>query len=276
MRTLISAIGFCELTGRSLHVCWPTTPKWQTWPLRDWRHWTKWRRWPAEHRFEADLTDLWEAPCEVVSVERWNEMIHSTQSRECPLPPCPDWNEQVIYLETCHDFYKILPLDPSIYASRLRPVTSILKRVAATGGKMISGAGGPVVGVHIRTNAKHTETQANSPMEWFINRMRELKELIPGVAFFLVADSDRVSVELQRAGVGPLFEQCRPRGYNTRHGIEKALADVYLLAKTDYILGSYFSSFSYMAAMLQAVKAYEDSHYQWGTLPGSQPGPDVT
>jgi len=55
--------------------------------------------------------------------------------------------------------------------------------------------------------------------------------------------------------------------YNSVRAIQKALADIHLLGRSIFILGSYMSSFSYMAAGIQGGQGYKDAKLSWGEMP---------
>ena len=265
MRTLASAIGYAKETNRELRVCWPTTPFLQTYPLWQWRNWTKWGRFPAEHRFEAALRDLWDVQLNEVSWVEWTSFVNSSGSIESEFPPRLDCSDELLHLHTCHEFFAGLSKTPREYYEELVPQRVITSAVQ----KQISilGSSRPLFGIHVRSFAAHEATVAKSPLEWFVTRIEALHSQFPEARFYLVTDSAPVSEQLHRQFPGLLCEQDRCSGYNTRPAIQKALTDVYVLSTTDYILGSYFSSMSYMSATLQNGKGYEDTHYQWGSLP---------
>jgi len=82
------------------------------------------------------------------------------------------------------------------------------------------------------------------------HRIQQLRATYPDARFFLSCDSADVSRRLHEQFPGAIGELCTAPGYNTLEGIRKGLIDLYLLARTDYILGSHYSSFSEMAARL--------------------------
>ena len=116
-----------------------------------------------------------------------------------------------------------------------------------------------MVGVSIRYRNAHPKTLEASPPEWFIQRINELHEQFPGVLFFLSTDCEEAS-QLIRSSTQAAICQL-PRNYRSDQpdGIQEALCELYLLTKTNYVLGSYWSSFSDMAGRIRGNSTYENS-----------------
>jgi hypothetical protein len=91
-------------------------------------------------------------------------------------------------------------------------------------------------------------------------KLDEYLSEIPGLEVFLSADEARVVSLFEKK-----FPKCKfhyqenPFEFHSKESTQKALADLYLLARTDHIIGSYYSSFSEMAYRLQDF-SWEDSH----------------
>lgn len=119
------------------------------------------------------------------------------------------------------------------------------------------------VGVHIRHALAQPATQT---VDWFINRMREIRESDKNVVFFLSCDS--LVVEKEVLSWFPSSIHVR-KDYNyDRNGIAKAAADLFLLAKCDRMIGSYNSSFSELAGWMRGG-AYLPGWGRVGWLPGA-------
>jgi hypothetical protein len=181
-------------------------------------------------------------------------------------PPDPNSPAQILYLETIFTFNNALVDGPRSFMSRL----TLIEELQAQYRDFMRGhvRGWPRIGIHVRTISAHDITRDRSPLEWFESRIRTLREEYPDSFFFLSSDSADTSENLHRHFPSLLKEQLRPPGYNSKRGIQKGLVDLYILSQMDYIVGSYFSSFSEMARDLQGGKGYEDSQSRTGSLPG--------
>jgi hypothetical protein len=268
MRTLASGIGYAEVTGRRLRVCWPTTPRFQITTPSGIRSFPWVRRYPAESRFEAEMGDLWENQFDSVSPHVWQERLKEHGGLSFP-PPRPDSANAspVLMLETCHDFFSILPQSAQELYARLRLRCNLARRITAVEQQMTSAR--PCIGVHLRCVAPHDRTAEFFKPEWFHERICTALKKWPDARIFLVTDSPKAADFIRRAFPGRTIEQNPVNGFNTRKAIQKALVDVHLLSRTDYILGSYFSSMSYLSADMQGRGAYEDTHHRWGDCPAT-------
>ena len=255
-RVLLSAIGFCEMTNRELVICWPLSKGGKLRPLVTGE---------SHKRFQAGLSDLWVHPYREVGRKEWKKMCRKPSSVEASVPPDPGSDAPILYLNTYEHFFHNLPHTPRQYASRLELIPELHDRVERFSGAYFTGT--PQIGIHIRHHKAHEFTTTHSPVSWFVGRMGELQALYPQAGFFLSTDSSDLSERFSKRFPGLMREQCTPPGFNTREGIQKGLVDLYLLARTDYILGSYFSSFSEMALWLQGEKGYEDAQRRVGSLP---------
>ena len=238
-------------------VSWPLTKRPAYWPLR---------RVKPEHRFDARLTDLWIPTFRVASEDEWEQLRRVDGGELARFPPCVQSTASVQFLETYYAFFDGLPRDPREYATRLRLTPDLQIKLTSLQRTLLIGR--PNIGVHIRTVAAHAKTVASSPLDWFLAQMERLRQEHPGCAFFLSCDSLKASRELRARFSGTIHEQTSLTGFNTRRGIRKALLDLMLLSRCDHILGSYWSSFSEMAYLLQGSRSYEDAR---GTVPVSQP-----
>jgi len=110
--------------------------------------------------------------------------------------------------------------------------------------------GRPYVGVQIRAHAvSHQRTKEASPVSWFEERMRAIVAEHPNIAFFVSADVPEV-LDRMKALFPHVVGLTDKGGYNTTEGVRSAVADLYLLASSHYILGSHYSSFLHLAGYL--------------------------
>lgn len=113
----------------------------------------------------------------------------------------------------------------------------------------ISGFDENTIGVHIRRTDNH-QSIAHSPTAIFITQMERKIELNGRTKFFIASDDPKIMMELadrfgDRAMCGDMYASRK-----TLSGMLHATADLWALSKTKEILGSYYSSYSEIAALL--------------------------
>lgn len=156
----------------------------------------------------------------------------------------------------------VLELPPGVRSweedlRQLQPVDEVAARVLEVFGWFGEE---PYVGVQVRTHAvSHAKTTAASPEEWYVSRLDEVRAANPDVRFFLSCDVPAVQSRLMARYPGSLSLQDKG-GYNTVRGVQSALADLYLLASSAYIIGPAYSSFVETAVRMAAhLVPYENS-----------------
>lgn len=213
--------------------------------------------WPTSAKFEAELQDLWDVP--------WTRLPHRVIDLAAKVSggytPLGDLEKAIgkrrIVLVRTGDPVVKGPAVPAWYelARDLRPHPAIVERVH----RMWSDGwkGRPAVGVMIRANERsHTTTRAASPPQWFYARMAEIRAAHPDVLFFLSTETPEVSRAVH-AQFQDVYELRGKAGYNTAQGVRDAVCDLYLLASTNFVVGSHYSSFSELAGHLGGPGRYE-------------------
>lgn len=118
---------------------------------------------------------------------------------------------------------------------------------------------GRMIGLHIRRTDNLRSIDV-SPTSLFIRRIEQLLEEEPATRFFLATDS-MVERDLLLSAFG--FERfvvpAYTPGRKTVADIRRALAEMYLLSRCDFVIGSFWSSFSKVAASLGG-KTFELLH----------------
>lgn len=154
------------------------------------------------------------------------------------------WNR--VYASTCY----CLGEYGAAELADLVPLPSLQRQVASLW-RVFSGR--PVVGVHIR-RTDHKVAMEHSPVEAFREAIeRELRQN-PEVSFFLSTDDESLKQVLCERYRGHVFVQ--PIVMNRRDclaGMKAAVVDLWTLARTQKILGSYWSSFTDTAAELGGI-----------------------
>jgi len=110
-----------------------------------------------------------------------------------------------------------------------------------------------VIGVHIR-RTDHKKAIRHSLDDWFIQQMDQQLVQQPNVQFFLSTDDPTVIQTFQNRYGDRLIQRASSFDRKDPRAIREALIDLSLLARTQRILGSYFSSFSLTASQIGGVE----------------------
>ncbi|HEV7330129.1 MAG TPA: hypothetical protein VGN63_03740 [Flavisolibacter sp.] len=152
------------------------------------------------------------------------------------LPTCA----KNIFIHTCNEFHF-----DYYFLKFLRPVKSILNRVDA----VASAFNEKTIGIHIR-RTDHAGAIKNSPLNLFIDAMKIEIAKDGETNFFLATDDPETEYILMKKFPGKVIKCKKELSRSTKQGIKDAMVDLYCLARTKKIYGSYFSSFSDIAARI--------------------------
>ena len=89
-----------------------------------------------------------------------------------------------------------------------------------------------------------------SPINLFITAMGNAIDQNPQTNFYLATDSESDKQLLRNKFGNRIITSQQAAERNTTSGIQNAVVDLYALSKTHTIFGSYYSSFSEIAAQL--------------------------
>ena len=129
--------------------------------------------------------------------------------------------------------------------SRLKPLPDLQRRIS----ELRAGCGERAVGVHIRRTDNVVSMQHSTP-DGFRRAMRRVLQQHPGTRFFLATDDAALKAELlSEMGDRIVTQQAEVRR-DTVEGMRDAVVDLWCLAATQRIIGSYWSSFTDIAAEL--------------------------
>lgn len=136
------------------------------------------------------------------------------------------------------------------YLKELQPVAAVQRTVQDFCQKVKR----PWVGVHVR-RGDHTTARKNSTDEKFLARLRTILKNEPSSVFFLATDEPQVERTF-RKNFGDAVFVMEKSAYQraVAESILQAMMDLYGLARSTSILGSYGSSFSLVASLLGNVK----------------------
>lgn len=150
--------------------------------------------------------------------------------------------ERAVFIQTCQRF---LAAPTMGLASRFTLVAALKAECQ----RVTAGFTEATVGVHIR-RGDHQEARQHSPTALFLERMSAEVRRRSAVRFFLATDDPGVEAEVRHLFGERVLTYRKPFNRDTDAGIRAAAVEMFALARTTRILGSYFSSFSEVAAEL--------------------------
>lgn len=130
----------------------------------------------------------------------------------------------------------------------LHPIPAVKERIDA----LKSQFAAHTVGVHIR-RTDHRVSIAHSPTAAFLRAMDEAVRRDPAVRFFLATDDDALKQRLLARYPDRIITQSHAAPRHTLEGMRAAVVDLWCLAATQKLLGSYGSSFTDTAAEMGNV-----------------------
>ncbi len=104
-------------------------------------------------------------------------------------------------------------------------------------------------GMHIRRTDNFASINS-SPSNLFDEKIQSILELEPDALFFVASDSDDEKNRLIKEFPGKIITNFFEVSRSKLEGIENAVVDMFLLGETKKIYGSFWSSFSEMAAKI--------------------------
>lgn len=134
---------------------------------------------------------------------------------------------------------------PSIYPRLFRPADSIREEIECVRERL----GSRPVGIHIR-RTDNTRSIKQSPDSLFINQMKQELEMYPETIFYLATDDTATKKRFHQYFGNRVVTMPRKAERGNLQGIRDAATELFILAGTAKIYGSYYSSFSEAAALL--------------------------
>ncbi|MEJ8756624.1 hypothetical protein WG947_06445 [Pontibacter sp. H259] len=167
-----------------------------------------------------------------------NNQIRSLKINQFDFTKLKKYNR--VLISTCEDFY-------SIYNSYniFKPVTELQVIID----REIKHFNSSTIGIHIRRTDNSWSIE-NSPIGMFKFKMQEEIRLKIDTMFFLATDDVKIKEELIMEFPNRIISFDRKLDRNSEKGIKDAAVELYTLASTSKIYGSYWSSFSEIAAKL--------------------------
>lgn len=142
-------------------------------------------------------------------------------------------------------------LGPVNNLSMFSPIKEISEEVIANIDKLFNGHKA-IYGLHIRRTDNIWSIE-DSPLCLFEKKITEILTQQSDSAFFLASDDSGTISYLKDKFGDKIIIRDRELSRSTVSGMQDALIDMLLLGKTNKIFGSYFSSFSEMAAWFGGV-----------------------
>jgi len=149
-----------------------------------------------------------------------------------------------VLIESYSRFYA----NPSPYAC-FTPTDELRQRVRDRASQFDSHT----IGVHVR-RADNTKSIAFSPDAVFIEQMRREISVQPSTRFYLATDAMEVKKTLRDLFGERILTTPYEASRRTVEGVQEALVELYVLASTAKILGSYWSTYSTTAAALGKIE----------------------
>ena len=132
--------------------------------------------------------------------------------------------------------------------AHLRPVPTLQARI----NEIVKQFAPHTIGIHIR-RTDNTMSQQHSRLQDFHAAVQHEIAQDEQVRFFLCTDDAAVKAEFRERYGERILTQTSPVTRKTIAGMEDAVVDLWCLAHTQKILGSYWSSFTDMAAELRQI-----------------------
>jgi hypothetical protein len=108
------------------------------------------------------------------------------------------------------------------------------------------------IGIHIRRGDNRQSIEHNSPGDYIGFMERQLLEC-PTTSFYIASDSPALKQELAARFPGSVIQNDAVLERHSVNGMKDAVVDLWCLAATNRIVGSYFSSYSDIATELGGI-----------------------
>ncbi|MCH5238908.1 MAG: hypothetical protein J1F38_01670 [Muribaculaceae bacterium] len=154
-------------------------------------------------------------------------------------------NDSDIVILSGLEFYDY---DPSIIKNLFKVTKEVEKRKLE-----ILNGNKPLLGLHIR-RTDNKESIENSPLELFEEEIKKALAENKNIQFFLASDDQDVKNYLSNQYSKNIVYNPNKADRNSKEGIIDAMAELEILSGCKIILGSFYSSFSEIAAQLGAAQ----------------------
>lgn len=178
------------------------------------------------------------------TIEALSDLLPQKAATEATVPAASAAGEVRLYVSTGHAFCDYSPA----YVRRLRPLPHLQERIDA----LSAAFDDHTVGIHIR-RTDHTTCIAESPDALFLDAMQQVVDAAPATRFYLATDDADLKRRLTERFPGRVaVQECSGTRADLR-GMEEAVVDLWTLARTSRLLGSFWSSFTDTAAEIGGI-----------------------
>ena len=150
--------------------------------------------------------------------------------------------KQSCFIQSGTIFY---PFTDDLYIDLFKPTNEIRHKADLR----LEMLGTKRIGLHIR-RCDNIESIKHSPDYLFINKISDILQREPDTHFYLATDDELIKLNFTRLFGDHIISSDAVADRNSIAGIKEAATELFTLAGTDKIYGSYYSSFSEAAAMI--------------------------
>jgi hypothetical protein len=205
--------------------------------------------WPVDGAFNGELDELWQYGGHQLNPPLSRAISLAWPVQELRVGDTLLDKHKFLHIRTVHELN--LPARAVPWRELLRalpPSPRVAELVTSFWQSHLAGV--PYVGFMVRANGSaHGRTRLASPVGWFVDRMKEIRACDSEIRIFLSCDDRSVSAAIGSEVPGVLTLP-KTGGFNSSQGLIEAVADLYLLAGSDHIVGPYWSSFAELAMSL--------------------------
>lgn len=154
-------------------------------------------------------------------------------------------SKRKVYMASYHAFY---PYEQSLIGEIFAPIQFIKDRIDSRCTQFVNNT----IGVHIRRTDNIASIQ-QSPLVLFFEIVDEELDKDNHTMIYLATDSEEVKLQMRKRYGNRIISSSTPADRNSVAGIQDGLIDMYTLARTRKIYGSFQSSFSEMASQIGGI-----------------------
>ena len=154
-------------------------------------------------------------------------------------------SKRKVYMASYHAFY---PYEQSLIGEIFTPIQFIKERIDDRCTQFVNNT----IGVHIRRTDNIASIQ-QSPLVLFFEIVDEELDKDNHTMIYLATDSEEVKLQMRKRYGNRIISSSTPADRNSVAGIQDGLIDMYTLARTRKIYGSFQSSFSEMASQIGGI-----------------------
>lgn len=254
MRAILSARALAKDAGAQLRVLWNVShelgcePHWlfhtKNWDF-DWRtttanthHWL----WKPAGKSNLFIPAVWQRLKFTQHIHDRTHLLNKSISTQQLLTAA----QTNLYITSGLEFY---PYNHADTAKIFAPTEQIEVMVEEKLEQMLDCK---KIGIHIR-RTDNQQSILHSPDRLFSDMMRQQIQCNRNAMFYLATDSSEVKQKLTHEFAARIVTSPDDACRSSRHGIMEAWAEMLALSHMDLIIGSYYSSFSEMAAQIGNV-----------------------